>query len=108
MKYETQKPSIPKRKAVFIDTITIDSLTKIHLVAVGLSFLCSPPKHVISGRAVRSFSTRELWLEYTYCTIPAMTFVLPESFIETAVVLHSNGRGRKSGFDTNHPQREQV
>jgi hypothetical protein len=107
--YETQKPSIPKRNAVFIDVSTIDSLTKTHLMTVGLRFLFNPPSdHVISGRTVRSLSATELWLEYTYSTIPAMILVLPESLTETAVVLHSNGWGRKSGFDTTHPQGEQV
>jgi hypothetical protein len=92
MTYEAQKPRIPKRNAVFIDASTIDSLTKIYLMTVGLSFLCDLPSHrVISGRTVRPFSTTGMWLEYTYCTIPAMMFVLPESFTETAVVLHSNG-----------------
>ena len=33
---------------------------------------------------------------------------LARKFHRTAVVLHSNGWGRKSGFDTTHPQQEQV
>jgi hypothetical protein len=80
MTYEKQKPSIPKRKAVFMDSSTIDSLTKIYLMTVGLSFLCNSPTRVILDRTLRSLSSTELWSEYTYCTIPAMMLVLPDKF----------------------------